>query len=341
MQASTDPEIAVIVVNYGTAALAADAVESVLSRDHGGRRVEVHLLDNASPGDDARTLSDLAEARGWGPRVTLHLESVNHGFGRGNNLVLTRLAARSNPPEKVFLLNPDARLENEALAVLAEVLDACPDIAIVGSSLVRPDGGAAVTSAFRYPNLADEFASAFQIGLATRLLDRWRVPLPPETPMQTVDWVSGAAFMARFQALKDCGFFRPQYFLYFEEVDLMRRLTRLGWKILTVPQAQVSHVAGAATGQRAGRTVAAGRAPRPAYWYESWRIYFTANHSRGYALICALAKLSGWGGNYVLRRLQGRTPDSPKGFARDMVRHVLRPILWPWGRLDGGFGQHT
>lgn len=122
MQGSTGAEIAVIVVNYGTAALAAGAVESVLGRDHGGRTVEVHLLDNASPGNDAETLAATAESRGWGPRVTLHFEAVNHGFGRGNNLVLTRLASRPNPPDKVFLLNPDARLENEALAVLAETL---------------------------------------------------------------------------------------------------------------------------------------------------------------------------------------------------------------------------
>ena len=47
--------IAVIVVNYGTADLAIEAVESVLARDHGGRTVRVHLVDNASPGEDAKT----------------------------------------------------------------------------------------------------------------------------------------------------------------------------------------------------------------------------------------------------------------------------------------------
>jgi N-acetylglucosaminyl-diphospho-decaprenol L-rhamnosyltransferase len=47
---SRDPEIAVIIVNYGTPDLAIEAVESVRARLHGGRRVEVHLVDNASPG---------------------------------------------------------------------------------------------------------------------------------------------------------------------------------------------------------------------------------------------------------------------------------------------------
>jgi len=37
-----------------------------------------------------------------------------------------------------------------------------------------------------------------------------------------VDWVTGAAFMARFDAIERVGFFNQNFFLYFEEVDLMK-----------------------------------------------------------------------------------------------------------------------
>ena len=82
---SAPSSIAVIVVNYGTAPLAVSAVESVLERQHGGRLVEIHLVDNASPNDDAAFLRETHAAKGWGERVTLHLENENRGFGRGNN----------------------------------------------------------------------------------------------------------------------------------------------------------------------------------------------------------------------------------------------------------------
>jgi GT2 family glycosyltransferase len=42
-------DIAVIIVNYGTAGLALEAAASVLERDHPGHRVELHLVDNDSP----------------------------------------------------------------------------------------------------------------------------------------------------------------------------------------------------------------------------------------------------------------------------------------------------
>ena len=65
---STMPSIAVIIVNYGTADLTTAGIESVLARAHGGRRVEVHVVDNASPAGDARILAERHAERGWGGR---------------------------------------------------------------------------------------------------------------------------------------------------------------------------------------------------------------------------------------------------------------------------------
>ena len=48
-------DVAVIIVNYGTAHLAVQAVDSVLERQHHGLGVEVHLVDNASPGMTRRS----------------------------------------------------------------------------------------------------------------------------------------------------------------------------------------------------------------------------------------------------------------------------------------------
>ena len=61
-------DIAVIVVNYAAADLAVAAVQSVLDRGHPGHRVRVHVVDNASPGDDAARLARAAAERGWGDR---------------------------------------------------------------------------------------------------------------------------------------------------------------------------------------------------------------------------------------------------------------------------------
>jgi N-acetylglucosaminyl-diphospho-decaprenol L-rhamnosyltransferase len=320
-------DVAVIIVNYGTAEMAIAATNSVLQRGSDDLSVEIHLVDNASPGTDQDVLREAASQ--WGNAVTLHLEGENHGFGRGNNLVLRALAARADPPEKVYLLNPDARLVTNTIAELSAFLDSHPKAAVVGSGIIDEVTGRQVTCAFRFPGAISEFTGAVHFGLLSRLFSRWRVPLPPDIPTREVDWVAGASMMTRLSALGEVGFFDPDYFLYYEEVDLMHRLKRNSWEIWHLPASQVSHVGGAATGVSSENPELP---PLPAYWYDSWRLYFEKLHGRGGARVVALARLTGTMLGDLLCRLRRRPSRNPRNFATDFRHNVVRPLF--------GLGTH-
>ncbi|MBD3787665.1 MAG: glycosyltransferase [Sphingomonadales bacterium] len=324
-------EIAVIVVNYGTAGLALAAVQSVLDHQHPGHRVEVHLVDNASPGEDAAVFAAEHAARGWGARVTLWPETQNHGFGRGNNVVLAALAARDTPPDHVFLLNPDAALANEAIAILADFLDAHPGVGAAGSG-IRSPSGAALTAAFRFPSPAREFVSAVSFGPLARLFPRARVALGPDTPAGEVDWVAGAAVMFRFGPLQALGGFDPDFFLYYEEVELMHRLRAAGHAIWYLPQAQVIHAEGASTQVK---SLQSARKRKPAYWYRSWRLYYSKTRGRAGAVGAALAWISGASVNFALAVLRRREPAAPLHFYGDVARHVVAPLIRGGSPADG------
>jgi len=139
-----------------------------------------------------------------------------------------------------------------------------------------------------------------------------------------VDWVSGAAVMFQMSALRDAGMFDPEYFLYYEEVDLMRQLAHKGWQTWHVAEARVIHAEGAATGVKGDRP---GRRRLPAYWYHSWQYYMRKNHGRAGALLACLA----WGGgaaiNHALSALRGRPPAAPFGLFGDLWAFALRPLL--------------
>lgn len=319
---SASQTIAVIIVNYGTAELAIEAVESVLDHASDADGIEVHLVDNASPGADAAKFTEAQADRGWGVRVTLWLETENHGFGRGNNVVLEALAARDTPPGKVLLLNPDARLENDVLAILADALDADGHAVAAGAGIVNGDGTAA-TAAFRFPGFTSEVVKTVGFGPLERLFSHRRVALPPDFSDGRVDWVAGASVMFRFNILQKHGFFDPVFFLYYEEVDLMRRLQANGGHVLFVPEAQVVHHEGAATNVRSSQA----RRARPPYVYDSWRHYFAKSHGRAYAVATSCAVLVAAVVNAVLSTLRGRPPGTPKHFLRDHWRYVLRPLL--------------
>jgi len=323
LQRSDMTRISVIIVNYGTAGLAGEAVETILARDHGGRTVDIHLVDNGSPGDDAAILRRAHAERDWGDRVTLHLERENHGFGRGNNVVLTALAGASAQPDYVFFLNPDARLVNEAVAVLATFLDENPGTVAAGAAVLRPDG-TRVSAAFRFPGPMSEFIGMASFGLFNRLFPGREVALPPETERRPVDWVSGAAFMVRFPALLEVGFFDPDFFLYFEEAELMWRLHGTGQSVWYVPEAKVEHVAGAATGMRGGKHVSRAK---PGYWYDSWRLYHVKTRGVGAARMAATLSLVGAAINLPLSAVRRKPSNVPARFFRDFGRNVLKPLF--------------
>lgn len=323
MTSRTGSGIAVIVVNYGTADLAIAAVDSVLAHQNGDHPVEVHLVDNASPGGDAAVIADAHAAKGWGAQVTLWLERENHGFGRGNNVVLHALAQRADPPRYFFLLNPDASLSNEALAILADFMDARPEVTVAGARVERPDG-TPVSAAFRFPGAASEFGATVCFGPISRLFEGAAVALPVDQPQAQVDWVTGAAVMFRFDAAQKAGFFDPDFFLYYEETELIHRMHRMGGQVWFVPEARIGHVAGAATGMESGRSRSRAQ---PGYWYDSWRLYFVKTLGVGGARRVALAKYGAAMLNMVLRRMTGRNPDAPENFGPDFRRHVLKPLF--------------
>jgi len=316
-------EVAVIIVNYNTGALALEAVESVFARNHGGWRIAVHLVDNASPNGDAALLATEIAARGWEGKITFYPETENYGFGRGNNLVLAALAARPAPPRYVFLLNPDARLQNETIKILADFLDARKKVDVAGPRIEKP-GGVPSTAAFRFPGVISTFASALSFGPVARLLSRWQVPLAPEVPTGPVDWVSGAAVMLRMSAVEGAGFFDPSFFLYFEETDLMYRIKQQGGQVWHVADANVIHAQGASTDVQSGRRE---RRRLPAYWYHSWQHYFTKNYGRPKAFAAAAAWVVGAVFNCVLGALRGREPSYPLFFFEDFWAVAGRPLF--------------
>ena len=131
--------------------------------------------------------------------------------------------------------------------------------------------------------------------------------------------------MARFDILRQLDFFDDAYFLYFEEVDLMKRLTRQGWEIWHVAETTVAHHAGVATGLNKNNK--SSNRPFPGYWYDSWRIYMTHNHGFLYSRLCGILKLTGWTISATYRGLLGRHSNVPQNYLSDFWSHALGPMF--------------
>ena len=303
------PTMLAIIVNYRTGPLVVECLASLENEVREMPGLQVVVVDNDS-GDDSVPLIDSAiRMEGWGGWAELLASPVNGGFASGNNHAIRRALAGRNPPDLVWLVNPDTVIRPGAARTLAAFMRDRPKAGIAGSALQSADG-TPWPYAFRFPTILGETERGARLGLVSRLLSSHAIGRTMGQETTRVDWVSGASMVIRRAVFDDAGLMDEGYFLYYEETDFCLQARRAGWECWYVPQAVVLHISGQSTGVTAATTEPK-RIPR--YWFESRRRYFLKNHGRAYAIAADL----GWAGMHMLwqvRRLAmlRRNPDPPR-----------------------------
>jgi hypothetical protein len=146
------------------------------------------------------------------------------GFGGGINLGVQ--AALAGPAELFVLLNQDCLVEPGWLDALCQGLDADPEAAIGGCTLLNADGSV------NHAGAQIAMPSAYSHHLTT-------VPAVPTR----MEYVTGAAFAIRRAAWGAIGAFDADFYpAYYEEADYCYRARQRNWGVLYVPAARVRHL---------------------------------------------------------------------------------------------------
>ena len=145
----------------------------------------------------------------------------------------------------VAVLNPDAEVVAGTAAAMIARFDADDRLAAAGPQLLNPDGSR-YPSARSAPTLSDAVGHALLGSVVpdNRFTHSYRqLSADPEEP-RDVEWISGAALWLRRDALDRVGGWDERFFLFFEDVDLCRRLGADGWRIAYEPGGHVMHTVG-------------------------------------------------------------------------------------------------
>lgn len=213
------PDLTISVISANNLPLLLPCLESVFAAPH-ALSLEVFLVDN----DSSDRTADEVQARY--PQVKIIRNTVRQGFSTNNNMVLAQGAGRH-----LMLLNDDTVILGDALAILVRFLDDHPRAGAAGAALQNADGSFQAAFA-RFPRPILE---------GIRPATSWVRAPGQMTPME-VDSVCGAALVVRREILDDVGgldsAFDP---IYSEEVDWCYRISQAGWKIYSLPAAQVIH----------------------------------------------------------------------------------------------------
>ncbi|MES1246254.1 MAG: glycosyltransferase family 2 protein [Actinomycetota bacterium] len=207
------------------------------------RGVETVVVDHGSSD------GTVAFARERFPEVDV-VEEENRGLAYGWNTGVARTHGRW-----ILLLNADAWLDEGALDELVAFGEAHPRAAVVAPRLRYPDGRLQ-RSVRGFPTLwriATEYLFIRKLAPRTRALNAFYAGGFDHDRPCRAEWIMGAVWLVRREALDEVGPADDGFFLFSEETDLAWRFRDAGWEVWFDPAAGATHVYG---GSHQGRMLA-------------------------------------------------------------------------------------
>jgi len=242
-------KLSICIVNYNTKDLTSKCIESLFQnlRDI---NFEIIVVDNASTDGSI----DLLKQRF--PMVIFIGNTMNLGFGKANNQAVKR-----SKGEYILFLNSDTYCTSDVIKEMINYADNNNDIGVVGIRLLNPDG-TIQRSSHTFPSVKTVFFHIFKakrfLPLVKRFLNKCSILnsiLDKEltsyifyerlnSPIE-VDVVPGACMLVRKEILEMVRGFDENFFLYFEDIDLCKRIKKNNYKIILIPEVGIVHYGGA------------------------------------------------------------------------------------------------
>lgn len=233
--------LSIIIVNYHSATLIVEALDSFLPES--GIGAEVIVVDNDSGQEEINLIVSKY------PEVSVLQMGYNAGFARANNAGIK--AAKG---DAVLLLNPDTLAPGKPIDKCYKDFIASPYIAC-GVQLLNIDGSPQISGNYFMTGGLNHLLPLPVIGAFLKWIGQLggvkKTNLPDSDTLMEVDWINGAFLMVKQSAIQKAGLLDEDFFLYAEEIEWCARLGKIG-KLCVFGQHKVTHLQGETANQKFG-----------------------------------------------------------------------------------------
>ena len=180
------------------------------------------------------------------------LSGKNFGYGKANNIGLKKVKTKY-----ALILNPDATLHTTALANFFKTADQIAEFAIIGPHIqVKKD-----------ENKISDGKNSNPISVKN---------------------VKGFGMFLNMSEFRDIGFFDENFFMYFEEMDLCKRIIDCNKKIYLVPSIKINHVGDQSHSESINKSMELSR-----NWHWMWSTFYYYKKHKGFfiSFLIVLPKL--------------------------------------------------
>lgn len=233
--------LSLIIINYNLAKEIENCLNSLLISVDSLKdfKYEIIIVDNNSPD------KKLPETEKKFQRNNIHFHYLNEnvGFGKGCNYGFSKASG-----EYICFLNPDTLIKENIFLPILNLFEKDKSIGIVGPKQQTRSPFFDFSAGF-YPNILFEFFNLFGVGVFFEGLIVFLLTKLKKEKVFEVDWILGACIFIRSELFKTINGFDKDYFMFYEEVDLCKRVSNKGFKIIYFPQYSIHHI-GSVSGKK-------------------------------------------------------------------------------------------
>jgi GT2 family glycosyltransferase len=228
--------ISIIIVHYKNNEDLIECLNSLYTHKK-GRPFEVIVVDNSSDKNLKRKLRKYNS-------VSYINSGENIGYGSGINL-----GSKFAKGEYLFILNPDTVFKTNILDKLISKVERYKKIGMIAPLLISPKGEILEQGAKELTPKRAIYKLSFidKIWKNNPISKTYWVRNWNNKKLVAVDNVPGSAFIIRKDLFQKIGGFDENFFLYFEEFDLCRRVKKAGYKIYIDSSSRLIHKWGTTT----------------------------------------------------------------------------------------------
>ncbi|MCL5783737.1 MAG: glycosyltransferase family 2 protein [Patescibacteria group bacterium] len=226
-------DFSVITVTYNSSKIITAFLNSLIKNlsDKG----EIIVVDNNSKDETVKIVKDIKSKVGIQFKI---IEATkNLGYGRGNNL-----GVKNAQGKYLLFLNPDTEITDNSILKLLEFIKTHQEAGIVAPRLIQ-QGGKVQPSVRKLPTVWGAIKEYF-LGQA----NEYEAYVPQGNRALEVESVVGAAIFISKHLFESVGGFNEKYFMYFEDLDLCRKILKQNKKIYYLPEATFIHKVGESSG---------------------------------------------------------------------------------------------
>lgn len=300
---SEDIDVSVLIVNYNTEDVLADCLKSVYEKTS-GINFEIIVVDNNS------RKGSLDAIQKDFPSINVLLLENNLGFGQANNE-----GAKIARGTYLFILNPDTLLIDNPIEVLFDYMQKNRDVGICGGNMYKIDMSPA-SSYYDVDFLCLEYRIVFN--------QKRTVGFNLSGKPKDVNVIVGADLFISKDLFNNFGGFDPDFFMYFEEVELCWRVQKMGYRIVSVPEAEIIHLQGSSAENKSEEL---GKWSYKEHWYSKLVFFYKTKGKAQTAVVYHISLLKLQLAKILYRVKNDRTKISYWTKKEEIMREIYNRYL--------------